>query len=79
MFGLEGNPCDFNVCVLRSNISSTELDTFATDPTGATMWRGFVASAVAAVALQYIDPFGVGKLVLFQASPSLCLLWLLTH
>jgi hypothetical protein len=48
-----------------------ELDTFATDPTGNTMWRGFVASAVAAVALQYVDPFGVGKLVLFQVSPTL--------
>ncbi|KZT67366.1 Cl-channel protein [Daedalea quercina L-15889] len=41
-----------------------ELDTFAkgTD----VMWRGFVTSVIAAMALQYIDPFGLGKLVLFQ-------------
>ena len=30
------------------------------------MWRGFVTSVVAAVSLQYIDPFGTAKLVLFQ-------------
>ncbi|KAH9832582.1 Cl-channel protein [Rhodofomes roseus] len=41
-----------------------ELDTF----TGGTdvMWRGFVTSVIAAMALQYIDPFGTSKLVLFQ-------------
>lgn len=37
------------------------------------MWRGFVASAIAAVALQWVDPFGTAKLVLFQVSiPSIC-------
>ncbi|KAL1753840.1 chloride channel [Schizophyllum commune] len=43
-----------------------ELDTFAKEFD--VMWRGFVASAVAAVALQYIDPFGTSKLVLFQVT-----------
>lgn len=32
------------------------------------MWRGFVTSVIAAVSLQYIDPFGTSKLVLFQVS-----------
>lgn len=30
------------------------------------MWRGFVISAIAAVSLQYVDPFGTKKLVLFE-------------
>jgi hypothetical protein len=30
------------------------------------MWRGFVTSVIAAVALQYVDPFRTSKLVLFQ-------------
>lgn len=30
------------------------------------MWKGFVASAIAAVALQWVNPFGTAKLVLFQ-------------
>lgn len=30
------------------------------------MWRAFVTSAIAAVSLQYVDPFGTSKLVLFQ-------------
>jgi hypothetical protein len=30
------------------------------------MWRGFVTSVLAAMTLQYTDPFGTGKLVLFQ-------------
>jgi len=29
------------------------------------MWRGFVISVIAAVSLQYVDPFGTKKLVLF--------------
>ena len=41
-----------------------ELDTFANETD--VMWRGFVASAVAAVALQWVNPFGTAKLVLFQ-------------
>jgi chloride channel 3/4/5 len=32
------------------------------------MWRGFVTSVIAAVSLQYIDPFGTSKLVLFQVT-----------
>lgn len=32
------------------------------------MWRAFVTSAVAATTLSYVDPFGIGKLVLFQVS-----------
>ncbi|PPQ79064.1 hypothetical protein CVT26_003969 [Gymnopilus dilepis] len=41
-----------------------ELDTFANESD--VMWRGFVASAVAAVSLQWVNPFGTAKLVLFQ-------------
>ncbi len=37
---------------------------------GDVMWLSFVASAVAAVSLQYIDPFGTAKLVLFQVTGS---------
>ncbi|KAJ7576923.1 Cl-channel protein [Mycena floridula] len=43
-----------------------ELDTFANESD--VMWRGFVASAIAAVALQYVDPFGTSKMVLFQVT-----------
>ncbi|KAF8196803.1 chloride channel [Mycena galopus ATCC 62051] len=44
-----------------------ELDTFANE--SEVMWRGFVASAVAAVSLQWVNPFGTGsKLVLFQVT-----------
>jgi chloride channel 3/4/5 len=32
------------------------------------MWRGFVTSVIAAMSLQYIDPFGTAKLVLFQVT-----------
>ena len=45
-----------------------ELDTFSNDSD--VMWRGFVTSVIAAVSLQYVDPFGTGKLVLFQVSES---------
>ncbi|KAG8899607.1 hypothetical protein FRB99_006556 [Tulasnella sp. 403] len=34
------------------------------------MWRAFVTSVVAATTLAYIDPFGIGKLVLFQVTTS---------
>ncbi|KAG8958639.1 hypothetical protein FRC03_008939 [Tulasnella sp. 419] len=34
------------------------------------IWRAFVTSAVAATTLAYIDPFGSGKLVLFQVTTS---------
>jgi hypothetical protein len=42
-----------------------ELDTFSNETD--VMWRGFVASAIAAVSLQWVNPFGTAKLVLFQA------------
>jgi chloride channel 3/4/5 len=45
-----------------------ELDTFA-DETD-TLWRAFVTSALAAVALQYVDPFQTARLVLFQVNAS---------
>jgi len=32
------------------------------------MWRGFVASAIAAVSLQWVNPFGTSKLVLFAVT-----------
>ena len=43
-----------------------ELDAFANDSD--VIWRGFVTSAVAAVSLQYVNPFGTSKLVLFEVS-----------
>ncbi|KAH9943797.1 chloride channel [Amylocystis lapponica] len=45
-----------------------ELDTFASG--GDVMWRGFVTSSIAAMTLQYIDPFGTSKLVLFQVTEA---------
>ncbi|KAF8889352.1 Cl-channel protein [Infundibulicybe gibba] len=45
-----------------------ELDTFANETD--VMWRGFVASAVAAVSLQWVNPFGTAKLVLFQVTSA---------
>ncbi|KAL4245856.1 Chloride channel [Abortiporus biennis] len=45
-----------------------ELDTFSFSNESDVMWRGFVASVIAAMALQYVDPFGTAKLVLFQVS-----------
>jgi len=44
----------------------SELDAFASESD--VLWRGFVASAVAAVTLQWVDPFRTKKLVLFQVS-----------
>ncbi|KAF8587856.1 hypothetical protein K439DRAFT_1645720 [Ramaria rubella] len=44
-----------------------ELDTFSDEQV---VWRAFVTSAIAAVALQYIDPFGTSKLVLFQVTAT---------
>ncbi|KAH8832275.1 Cl-channel protein [Flagelloscypha sp. PMI_526] len=43
-----------------------ELDTFASSTD--VMWRAFVASSVAAVSLQWVNPFGTSKLVLFEVS-----------
>lgn len=34
------------------------------------MWRAFVTSVVAATTLAYVDPFGIGKLVLFQVGTT---------
>ena len=45
---------------------NTELDTFSAQ--SEIMWKGFVASAIAAVGLQWVNPFGTAKLVLFQGS-----------
>ncbi len=45
-----------------------ELDTFSFSDESDVMWRGFVTSSVAAVTLQYVDPFGTSKLVLFQVT-----------
>ncbi|PCH36364.1 Cl-channel protein [Wolfiporia cocos MD-104 SS10] len=45
-----------------------ELDTFASGTD--VMWRGFVTSVIAAMALQYVDPFGTSKLVLFQVTEA---------
>ncbi|KAI0794494.1 chloride channel [Fomes fomentarius] len=43
-----------------------ELDAFSTDSD--VMWRAFVTSVIAAVSLQYVDPFGTSKLVMFQVN-----------
>ncbi|KAF5362525.1 hypothetical protein D9756_002456 [Leucocoprinus leucothites] len=43
-----------------------ELDTFSNE--SEVMWKGFVASAIAAVTLQWANPFGTAKLVLFQVT-----------
>ena len=61
-----------------------ELDTFAND--SEVIWRGFATSAVAAFSLQYINPFGTSKLVLFDATSGsdvwrgfelVCFIWLI--
>ncbi|EKM81818.1 hypothetical protein AGABI1DRAFT_118889 [Agaricus bisporus var. burnettii JB137-S8] len=43
-----------------------ELETFSNE--SEVLWKGFVASAVAAVGLQWVNPFGTAKLVLFQVT-----------
>lgn len=64
LFGLEGMPrCS---PVLHSFTVPVELDTFANESD--VMWRAFVTSSIAAMVLQYIDPFGTSKLVLFQVT-----------
>ncbi|KAF7317887.1 Chloride channel protein [Mycena kentingensis (nom. inval.)] len=55
--------CPASACLYRH---SPELDAFANE--SEVMWRGFVASAIAAVALQWVNPFGTSKLVLFQVT-----------
>ncbi|KAF8308326.1 hypothetical protein DL93DRAFT_2171178 [Clavulina sp. PMI_390] len=44
-----------------------ELDLFSNDTL---IWTAFVTSVIASVSLQYMDPFGTGKLVLFQITAS---------
>jgi len=68
LFGLEGAPRPFRPAAVAPTWIA-ELDTFANESD--VMWRGFVTSVIAAVALQYIDPFGTSKLVLFQVRLSL--------
>lgn len=65
LFGLEGKVSQ-HASSPHSDIVSPELDTFANESD--VMWRGFVASAIAAVSLQWVNPFGTTKLVLFQVS-----------
>jgi chloride channel 3/4/5 len=65
LFALEGIINKMSVYIACSQ-PRPELDTFANE--SEIMWRGFVASAIAAVALQYVDPFGTSKLVLFQVT-----------
>ncbi|PCH36351.1 hypothetical protein WOLCODRAFT_140358 [Wolfiporia cocos MD-104 SS10] len=45
-----------------------EFDTFASGTD--VMWRGFVTSVIAAMALQYVGPFSPSKLVLFQVTEA---------
>ncbi|GAA5920641.1 hypothetical protein JCM1841_006972 [Sporobolomyces salmonicolor] len=47
--------------------SLEEISTFFP---GSTLWQSFVCAIVAAVTLQYIDPFNTGKLALFQVTAS---------
>lgn len=63
LFGLEGKILWVILEIGVDNLH-TELDTFANETE--VMWRGFVTSVIAAVSLQYIDPFRTSKLVLFQ-------------
>lgn len=64
LFGLEGF---ISHCTVILNVSKTalELNIFTDE---SVVWRAFVTSVIAAVALQYVDPFGTSKLVLFQVN-----------
>jgi chloride channel 3/4/5 len=69
LFGLEGTSND-SYFIRDAHLCCSELDAFGGDFD--VMWRGFVTSVIAAVALQYVDPFRTSKLVLFQVCcPSL--------
>ena len=57
------------IYVLIADTRSAELDTFSGETD--VMWRGFVISVIAAVSLQYVDPFGTKKLVLFEVGEGL--------
>jgi len=63
LFGLEGEQTHLSGKTLHNSLD-LELDTFSNELE--VMWKGFVASAIAAVALQWVNPFGTPKLVLFQ-------------
>ena len=65
LFGLEGMFGSLVSGVAHIELY-LELDTFANESD--VMWRAFVTSSIAAMALQYIDPFGTSKLVLFQVT-----------
>ncbi|EAU90606.2 chloride channel 3 [Coprinopsis cinerea okayama7 len=70
----QGGPLVHVACCFASLFSrmftqfrhNEELDTFANETE--VMWKGFVASAIAAMALQWVNPFGTAKLVLFQVT-----------
>ena len=63
LFGLEGTSEEFFI-IRDAHLCREELDAFGGDFD--VMWRGFVTSVIAAVTLQYVDPFRTSKLVLFQ-------------
>jgi len=68
LFGLEGQSVyrhTSNILILE-HLHVEELDTFSNESD--VMWRGFVTSVIAAMSLQYVDPFGTAKLVLFQVT-----------
>ncbi|KAI9429593.1 voltage gated chloride channel-domain-containing protein [Lactarius indigo] len=65
LFGLEGTSNDFFYHSRHSAVVP-ELDAFGGNFD--VMWRGFVTSVIAAVALQYVNPFKISKLVLFQVT-----------
>ncbi|GAA5860911.1 hypothetical protein JCM3774_003185 [Rhodotorula dairenensis] len=46
------------------------LEEISTFFPGSTLWQSFVCAIVAAVTLQYIDPFNTGKLALFTVTAS---------
>ena len=77
LFGLEGETKFGSSSTSKDSFSyhyHTELDSFASETD--VMWRGFVASAIAAVALQWVNPFGTAKLVLFQVGRCASYSWI---
>lgn len=52
---------------LLIRFAAEEISTFFP---GSTLWQSFVCAIVAAVTLQYIDPFNTGKLALFTVHAS---------
>lgn len=65
LFGLEGAIVN-QYQLFPTDTQPLELDTFSKETD--VMWRGFVISVIAAVSLQYVDPFDTKKLVLFGVS-----------